>query len=180
MAGGRRPTDGADLPASGRISQEPRPVTGPRAARTPAPDRCPRSAAVSDCHPRWHRSHAPLLRSPVCVPESGVGASARRSPGPVRCQPQRRRAVPPTAQSRGREKGAQTPGGGRDVGAAFVSSSSQRCRASFSPAQVSRPGHRSAPATWTAPGSWGAAGRGRPRPGGAQFDQRHSVSRKKE
>lgn len=151
---------------------------GPRAR--PPQTRCPRSAAVSGCHPWWHRSHAPLLRSPVCIPESGVGASARRSPGPVRCQPQRRRAVPPTAHSRGREKGAQTPGGRRDVGAAFVSSSSQRCRASFSPAQVSRPGHRSVPATWTAPGLWGAAGRGRPRPGGAQFDQRHSVSRKKE
>lgn len=112
MAGGRRPTDGADLPASGRISQEPRPVTGPRAARTPAPDRCPRSAAVSDCHPRWHRSHAPLLRSPVCVSESGVGASARRSPGPVRCQPQRRRAVPPTRNPAGGRRGLRRQAAG--------------------------------------------------------------------
>lgn len=83
---------------------------GPRAR--PPQTRCPRSAAVSDCHPRWHRSHAPLLRSPVCVSESGVGASARRSPGPVRCQPQRRRAVPPTRNPAGGRRGLRRQAAG--------------------------------------------------------------------
>lgn len=180
MAGGRRPTDSADLPASGQISQEPRPVTGPRAVRTPAPDPLP-----PFCCREWLSSSVaqiPRSSTPVTSVHSRVWGRCLRSEEP------RSRAVSAAeeagrashAQSRGREKGAQTPGGGRDVGAAFVSFSSQRCRASFSPAQVSRLGHRSVPATWTVPGSWGAAGRGRPRPGGAQFDQRHSVSRKKE
>lgn len=171
--GSRWPTDRRDDQASGRFSQEPRPVAhAPPHRRALAPPRTRRhgSAAVtvtvSGTDPALRYS-----RSPVCVSQSGVGVSGPVG-GPRSC------AVSAA--------GTRPAGGGRAWRGATSHRREEgvRCRAADE-AAVPRPLHRlhsaaglgsSLPAAAAAsplsrrpgqPGPWGAAGRAQAQARGA-------------